>query len=209
MDVLSNTLSAFKVLLSNKLVFFIGLTESMLLSVLHIFIFIWSPTIKNLKSDVDFSYVFTILMMSLMTGGAAFRACYNYFDKNTLKVAKLIGLLTCIGIILIYINVDYNKTLIGFIIYEISVGLFYPTYSKLKSEYLPNNKIGTLTNIFKIPFNVLLIILLINTNKIFTIEGFIKLSLVISIALLLFQVVFFYNKGNEYLENKKKEEKSK
>jgi hypothetical protein len=57
----------------------------------------------------------------------------------------------------------------GFLVYEVSIGLFYPTYSKIKSEYLPSEVRGTLMNVFKIPFNFIVVILLITMNKLFTI----------------------------------------
>jgi hypothetical protein len=57
----------------NPFIILIGLTESLIFSCLHVFIFAWTPTLRELKSDVDTSEVFTLFMMSLMLGGAAFR----------------------------------------------------------------------------------------------------------------------------------------
>ena len=67
------------------------------------------------------------------------------------------------------LKLGYNATLYAFLIYEVSIGLFYPIYSKIKSEYLPSNSRGTLMNIFKIPFNIIVPILLLSMNKLFTI----------------------------------------
>jgi MFS family permease len=62
---------------NDPFIILIGLTESMLFAVLHIFIFSWTPTLKELKKDVDTGEVFTLFMISLMVGGSSFRV--NYF----------------------------------------------------------------------------------------------------------------------------------
>jgi hypothetical protein len=41
------------------------------------------------------------------------------------------------------------------------MGLFFPTYSMIKSEFLPNEQRGTLSNIFRIPFYLINLILLV------------------------------------------------
>ncbi len=51
----------------------IGLTESLMFSMLHIFIFVWTPVMKELNPNVNTSEVFTLFMMSLMVGAACFR----------------------------------------------------------------------------------------------------------------------------------------
>ena len=55
----------------------IGLTESLLFCVLHLFIFIWTPTLRELNSQLDTNEIFTLFMMSLMVGGAGFRVINN------------------------------------------------------------------------------------------------------------------------------------
>lgn len=178
-------------------IFVLGLIESFGFSGLHIFIFTWNPTLKEVSKDFDSSYVFTILMMSLMTGGSSFSFVYSFFKQRSLSCAIVVNLLAMGGFFLIYTKSTYMMTLIGFILYEISVGLFYPSFSKIKSEYLPKDKRGTLTNIFKIPFNLIVIFLLINTNKIFTISQFNLLNLSISIIVFLMQLIFFNGAKSE------------
>lgn len=67
-------------------------------------------------------------------------------------------------------GISYNMTLYGFLAYEVSIGLFYPTYSKIKADYLPSEARGTLMNIFKIPFNIIVVILLFTMDKLFTVQ---------------------------------------
>ncbi len=183
-------------MMKKPFIFVLGLSESLNLCILHTFIFTWSPTLKEIDSNADVSYVFTLLMMSLMTGGAAFRTIYNYYNNNAYSVAKFMSLLSFVGLVLIYIGKDFNTLLIGFIVYEIGVGLFYPTYSKIKADNLPKNQKGTLSSIFKVPFNIAVIALLVTTNKLLTIKGYLLLNVVISVILFLMHIIFF-NKNND------------
>lgn len=58
----------------------LGFTESFLFSILQIFIFSWSPTIKEIKPDVDTSEIFILFMLSMMVGGTFFKVLIkNYW----------------------------------------------------------------------------------------------------------------------------------
>jgi MFS transporter, MFS domain-containing protein family, molybdate-anion transporter len=76
MDVIKNIRDCLKELYKQPFIILIGLTESLLFATLHIFIFSWTPTLRQLKSDVDTNEVFTMFMISLMVGGASFRVRY-------------------------------------------------------------------------------------------------------------------------------------
>jgi hypothetical protein len=73
MDVMRNIFDCLKELYKQPFIILIGLTESLLFATLHIFIFSWTPSLRELKSDVDTNEVFTLFMISLMLGGASFR----------------------------------------------------------------------------------------------------------------------------------------
>jgi len=60
----------------------LGLTESFLFSILQIFIFIWSPTLKELKPNAETSEIFLLFMLSMMLGGTVFKVkIMNLFNK--------------------------------------------------------------------------------------------------------------------------------
>lgn len=72
--------------------------------------------------------------------------------------------------------------------------MLYPTYSQIKSEYLPEKTRGTLMNIFKIPLNLIVIFLLFNMNTLFTINQLIKINFGISLFIFVVQMIFFNKK---------------
>jgi len=44
------------------------------------------------------------------------------------------------------------------------VGIFFPTYSMIKSEYIPQENRGTIMNIFRLPLNAIVVILLLSVE---------------------------------------------
>jgi MFS family permease len=82
-DVFKNSYEALKELYQKPFLILIGITEALLFGVLHIFIFVWNPTLKELKPDYDPSEVFTIFMIALMVGGSSFRVNFFNFRQYT------------------------------------------------------------------------------------------------------------------------------
>lgn len=163
---------------------------------LHIFIFSWVPTIKQIKENPNTSNMFTSLMMAMMVGGGCFRVLFNVYKKS-FNVSKIISLIAVSSMFLIICTNSYNNIFIGYIIFEVSIGMFYPTFSKIKSEYLPEEYRGTLMNVFKIPFNIINILLFISTEKVFSLESFWKISFVLGLVNLLIQLLFFREKESK------------
>lgn len=93
-----------------------------------------------------------------------------FCNNNSFNVAKIMSFLCTLAFLLAYLRISYNTTLYAMLAYEVSIGLFYPTYSKIKSEYLPSTARGTLMNLFKIPFNITVVFLLFTMNRLFSIQ---------------------------------------
>ena len=143
-----------------------------------------------------------LLMLSLMCGGSFFRIAYDYLDKSSFSVSKVVSLLCILSFSFILFGNNYNTILAGYMLFEAAIGLLYPVYSKIKSQFLPKENRGTLMNLFKTPFNIVVITLLITTNKVLTIKGFWTLCLIFSILALTLQVIFFTSdKENKEIDN--------
>lgn len=51
-----------------------------------------------------------------------------------------------------------------------TIGMMYPSFSKIKSDFLPSETRGTIMNIFKIPLNIWVIILLFSMGTYLNIQ---------------------------------------
>jgi hypothetical protein len=82
-------------------------------------------------------------------------------------------------------------------LYEITVGMMYPTLSKMKSDYLPNENRGTIMNLFKIPLNIWVIVLLLSIGKILTITMLLKINMGAAFAVFLLSNFVGKNDNNK------------
>ena len=107
--------------------------------------------------------------------------------------------MTFVSFLIANFSNDYKYTFYSFLVYEVSVGMLYPTYSKIKSEFLPSNNRGTLMNIFKIPLNLVVIFTLLSMNSLFSLNQLLIINLSLAFIVLLLQSIFFYKKDEQKL----------
>lgn len=55
--------------------------------------------------------------------------------------------------------------LIAFCIFEACVGIFWPSMMKLRSQYVPEESRSTIINLFRIPLNLFVCIMLYNVSS--------------------------------------------
>lgn len=85
--------------------------------------------------------IFTLFIITFMVGGTLFRVLYSYC-KSDIKNTK-IKFFSCLGFYLITFEFTYDNKIQGFLFYEMSIGLFYPIYSVIKTNYIDNNNRGS------------------------------------------------------------------
>lgn len=203
-EITSNIKKSLILMKDNPRFILIGLSESMFFALLHIFIFNWVPTIRSYNENtVTISHIFMTLMISMMVGGAFFRTIYEVL-KDPFQIARIMSILAFVGYSIVIFIPSFEYTYLGFILFEISCGLFYPTYSIIKSEALPSNLRGTMVNIFKMPFNLFNVILLLLTNDNFSKSTCWVISLLISGAIFI-MLIFLKKEEKKSKSNKKTE----
>jgi hypothetical protein len=54
--------------------------------------------------------------------------------------------------------------LLGFLVFEACVGIFWPSIMKMRSQYIPEESRSTIMNFFRIPLNIFVCIVLYNVS---------------------------------------------
>ena len=54
--------------------------------------------------------------------------------------------------------------LLGFLLFETCVGIFWPSIMKMRSQYIPEESRSTIMNFFRIPLNIFVCIVLYNVR---------------------------------------------
>lgn len=124
-SILTNLKEGIKCCANNPFLALIGFTESLLHACLHIFIFIWTPTLKALNKTCDTGQVFTLFMIALIVGGIAFKVIDKLKKsmflqiKSSMKMAKYVSGFTFIAFGLANYSDNFQMTFYSFILFEV------------------------------------------------------------------------------------------
>lgn len=172
-DNLLNTMKkSFNVIFNDKRIILIGIIQSGFESSLYIFVFKWTPILDSVyfgdndNDKFDHGLVFAIMMISCFIGCCIItiiRLKYNGYNHGYIQCIEMnfICIISAISLFMVLFINDFNSRLLLFIIYEICVGGYRPTLSSLRSKLIPHHaNIATIINIFRIPLNIIVVIVL-------------------------------------------------
>lgn len=148
--------------LTNKNIFVLSVVQSLYEGVMYLFIFIWTPALEMLNPPLGL--IFSSFMIALMIGSKIYSILLgnNCSDsKKLLQVSTfsaafsfLICFLAISDIFVIYPPYTVITCYFCFIFYEISIGIYMPSMTFLKSQIIPEKIRVTISNVIKIPSNI-------------------------------------------------------
>ncbi|XP_022192533.1 molybdate-anion transporter [Nilaparvata lugens] len=155
----------------DRMLLLLGFIQSAFESVMYIFIFSWTPVLSSLKPPLGL--VFAIFMMAYMLGSRF----YNLFTTKRFR-PELLLLLTCEFALLCFVIItllslciyflDWQDVKIStiicyicFILYEVSIGMYYPVIGYLRGRVIQEKYRTSVTNWFRFPMNVFTCLVLV------------------------------------------------
>lgn len=148
--------------ITNKKIFTLSIAQSFYEGVMYLFIFIWTPALEPLKPPLGL--VFSSFMLALMIGSKIYSILLGstFLDSNELLqlstfLASFSFLICSLAISDIFVNYfpyTIKTCYLFFIIFEISIGIYLPSMTFLKSQVIPENIRVTISNVIKIPSNI-------------------------------------------------------
>jgi MFS family permease len=141
----------------------LGLAQSSFEGAMYTFVFMWTPALKSdeeTQAELDgktidgstsehLGLIFAVFMVSVMVGSSVFKLLAA--QKDMLYKIPLIVHATAfcaMGCTALFIS---NKMVVYtmFLVFEMTVGLFYPAYGVIKSEKIPEEIRSAVMNIFR------------------------------------------------------------
>ena len=140
----------------------LGITQSLFLGAMYTFVFLWTPALDATGEDVPYGLVFAIFMVMISIGSAIFKHVSQYTDRLPYWLfggsAVLMAVTTA--------NIGHPTiTFISFILLELMCGIMFPTYGSLRATYIPNANRTTVMNLYRIPLNAFVVIVLLNKKN--------------------------------------------
>ncbi|EER17174.1 conserved hypothetical protein [Perkinsus marinus ATCC 50983] len=178
----------------------LGCIQALYESAMYIFVFMWTPALEQANGGVAISLglVFACFMTACTVGSQMFRLVCDstycielycrYVSTTTdqrLSSAAILRLVCLAGLVsqgTVFPNSPWT-VLIAFLVFETSVGAYYPSMGTLKAEIVPEAYRATIYNLFRVPLNLLVIAALL--AKLEVAEAFGVASLLLALALML------------------------
>ena len=145
----------------------IGLIEGIVMACLNMFLFSWTPILKQSTSGgMNPGFIFTSMVLTMIVGTKICKLLivYLYCDY----FISIIGCLFLQGIFLIltYYKDSFLERLIFLCAFDGLIGFYNPVNSVLKSKILVEKYRALLMNLFRVPLNIYVIIVLLTIRYI-------------------------------------------
>jgi len=145
----------------------IGLIEGIVMACLNMFLFSWTPILKQSTSGgMNPGFIFTSMVLTMIVGTKICKLLIVYLYCDYL--ISITGCLFLQGIFLIltYYKDSFLERLIFLCAFDGLIGFYNPVNSVLKSKILVEKYRALLMNLFRVPLNIYVIIVLLTIRYI-------------------------------------------
>lgn len=138
---------------------------------MYTFVFLWAPcltaaTIAGGEEDVQlpFGTIFANLMVSIMIGSSLFSIMMR-LNVQLINAAKILFLIAAVSMYTCSVFIDQPYLLgVCFCLFELCCGIYFPALGTLKAITVPDEMRSTMSNLFRIPLNFMVMIVLLKVD---------------------------------------------
>jgi MFS family permease len=165
LNLLSSLSTGFDLIRKDSRIAALGLGQSCFEGAMYTFVFMWTPALKTTDENDSTSkflgLIFAVFMVCVMIGSSIFKIFSSRRDL-LYKIPLFMHGTAFASMTIITLFLD-NKIIVYsmFLVFEATVGLFYPSYGVIKSEKIPEDIRSAVMNIFRIPLNIFVVVLLL------------------------------------------------
>lgn len=146
----------------NDNLWIIGITQSLFLACMYTFVFLWTPAMDIGGDTIPYGLVFATFMAMISIGSGLFKHVSHIVEKIPFLLLPVsAGLM---GATILALG-NPQHVFITFAFFEMMCGLMFPTYGSLRSIYIPNEYRTVIMNIYRIPLNAFVVIILLNKKN--------------------------------------------
>jgi len=161
---LQNLATAGQLLRTDKNMLLVGVIVSCFEGSMFAFVFNWTPALDSKEVPPPHGVIFALFMMACMCGASMSTIVGNSIKPTLQLMATFaLGMASFAVMALAAGSLTLLKTcFVAFLLFEFSVGLYFPSIGVLKSEIVPEHVRGTMYNIYRVPLNAVVVALLLS-----------------------------------------------
>ena len=163
---LAQTLShAFARLRQDTKIAYLGIIQSFFEGSMYVFVFMWTPALSSTsRSPIYHGWVFASFMISVLIGSSLFQYLLS-MSMRVERVALYMFVIAAASLLLPAFTENHTVRLASFCVFEACVGMFWPSLGFMRSRYVPEEVRATVMNIFRIPLNMIVVLVLVNIDR--------------------------------------------
>lgn len=154
---------AFRFLKADRNMLLLCLVVSCFEGAMFAFVFNWTPALDSKTVPPPHGLIFALFMMACMIG-ASVATIIGDAVKPSMRLIGTFALgIFSFGLLAFVSSSGYLMTCFGaFLLFEFCCGLYFPSVGVLKSEVVPEHIRGTMYNIYRVPLNAVVVMLLLS-----------------------------------------------
>ena len=165
---------AFRVLWGDRLLLLLMCVSSLIEGSMYAFIFEWTPALTTEDRSPPLGIIFSCFMLAYMIGSCAFSIIMRgTCQKGGMEPTTMLVGITALAIVALsvpfvlhasgYARTDRGEALcfLGFLVYEAIIGVYMPLFASIKARYVPEEVRASVYTIFRIPLNMIVVVVLL------------------------------------------------
>jgi len=153
---------AWNTIRSDYNVLYLGMIQGLFEGAMYTFVLEWTPALSNAVGEgqtIPHGYIFASFMIAIMIGSSFFRMLTRAFRPESFLRFVLALAAICLATP-IFFPTDVVVIFGSFVVFEVCVGVFWPAMGYLRGKYIPEHARSTTMNFFRIPLNLIVILIL-------------------------------------------------
>ncbi|CAH8317869.1 unnamed protein product [Eruca vesicaria subsp. sativa] len=178
-DLITQFRGAAVAIASDEKIALLGAIQSLFEGSMYTFVFLWTPALSPNGEEIPHGFIFAMLMLASMLGSSLASLLLARSSPKVESYMQIVFLVSAASLLLPVIMDSFEAPsqldgggitfsgcfqLLGFCIFEVCVGLFWPSIMKMRSQYIPEEARSTIMNFFRIPLNILVCVILYNMH---------------------------------------------
>jgi len=159
----------FNSIITDPAILLCGAISSLFEGSMYTFVFMWTPALQPSAAEgetLPFGLIFATFMVCCMAGSSLFTIIVKTVPIE--EISKYTFIVAGFSLLVPVVTSSYSLIMLGFLVFEGCVGMYFPAMGTLKSKIVPESQRSTIYNIFRIPLNVIVLAVLLTKMEMST-----------------------------------------
>jgi MFS family permease len=172
LEVIKTFQHAFEEVQKDRKVMLVGLIQSLFEAAMYTFVFMWTPTLSasapefREKNSALHGLVFASYMTCVMLGSSLFGLLKPKNSEERIGQILIIAAIGAMMLPVLFAGTSAGELiLLGFLVFETTVGLYFPTLGTLRGKYIPADSRAAIMSFYRVPLNFIVVFTLIFSDS--------------------------------------------